>query len=393
MKLIPDEIKEEIGRHVMKVKDQMMSMGIDGLLVGYNSNVYYLTGRFFRGYVYLSVSFDPIWFVIKPDSFEKEGNVVSIRKPEEIPGILNERNMPFPQNFGLELDSLSYSEITRLSRLFPDARLQNGSEALRRARMAKTDWEIDLMKIDGHKQATVYGQVNECYRKGMTDLELQIEIERRLRLAGALGFTRTAGNLMEINMGSLIAGENADTPSPYDFTMGGEGTDPSLPGGANGKPIHEGETVMVDMSGAFNAYQTDMTRVWKLGEISQLAKKAHDCSIEILRALEMFVKPGVKISDVYELAMGIVEAEGLEKYFMGHASQVSFIGHGVGIELNEPPVIMKKSRDTAEKNMTLAIEPKFVIPGVGAVGVENTYRITDNGLENLTVFPEGIRDL
>ena len=78
---------------------------------------------------------------------------------------------------------------------------------------------------------------------------------------------------------------------------------------------------------------------------------------------------------------------------MGHAHKAGFIGHGVGIELNEIPVVMERSKDILAENMTIAIEPKFVIPHVGAVGVENTYRVTSAGLENLTVFPEDLTEL
>ena len=84
---------------------------------------------------------------------------------------------------------------------------------------------------------------------------------------------------------------------------------------------------------------------------------------------------------------------GLEKYFMGHRSQVRFIGHGVGIQLNELPVIMGRNESELKENMTLAIEPKFVIPEVGPVGIENTYVVRPDGLENITVFREELTPL
>ena len=227
----------------------------------------------------------------------------------------------------------------------------------------------------------------------MTDVEFQIELERILRLEGCLGFSRVSGALMEINMGSVINGDNADVPTPYEFAMGGEGVDPALPGGANGKTMKPGTTVMVDMCGAFNGYQTDLTRVWRIGEVPELAQKAHDCSIRILRALEEAGVPGVPCADLYNLATAIVEEEGLSDYFMGHRQKAAFIGHGVGIELNEMPVLTPRSRDVLEENMTIAIEPKFVIPGVGAVGPENTYQVTPKGLRNLTPLKEEMIEL
>ncbi|MCH5229826.1 MAG: aminopeptidase P family protein [Muribaculaceae bacterium] len=390
MKLIPDNFKKEIEIRIDKIRKEMMEVSSDAVLLGSNSNIYYSSGRFFRGYVYIPLNNEPIWFIIKPTVFDK-GDITFIRKPEEIITILEERNYPIPSNLSLELDDLSYSNILRLKNIFPDSKLINGSTILKRARMVKTSWEVEEMRIDGKHHTKVYGEIKNCYKPGMNDLALQIEIEKKLRLEGALGVSRVSGNLMEINLGSVISGDNADNPGPYEFTMGGSGVHPSLPVGANNSKILKGQTVMVDMNGAFNGYQTDMTRVWALGEISDLAIKAHNCSIKILKELEKVSRPGFPVKNMYETADKIVEADGLKEYFMGHKSQVSFIGHGVGIELNEWPVVTPKSKDILKENMTLALEPKFVIPHIGAVGVENTYVVTESGLVNLTEFPEEIQ--
>lgn len=393
MKLITAEIYPDIMLRISKVRTFMEKEGIDALLVSSNTNIYYLTGRFFRGYIYLPLKEDPVWFVVKPETFEADSMVEYVRKPELIPEVLSQREYSVPLTVGLEFDSMTYSDIMRQEKVFRNSKIVNGSKALIRARMTKTPVEIDKMKEDGIHQVEAYHRISHLYKPGMTDLEFQIEIERVLRLEGCLGVIRTAGNLMEINLGSVIAGDNADEPGPYDFTMGGAGVDSSNPVGANGMTMKRGETVMIDMNGSFNGYQTDMTRVWRLGDIPELAYKGNGCSIRILRELEKLAKPGVPVADLYKRAIEIVDEEGLRDYFMGHRSQVGFIGHGVGIELNEPPVIMEKSRDILEENMTLAIEPKFVIPHVGAVGVENTYVVKPEGLLSLTVFPEDIKEL
>ena len=391
MKLIPASFLNEIMSRVSRIQQIMKSENIDALLIGANPNLYYLSGRFFRGYVFVPVEGTPTWFVIKPQVFETETNVLSIRKPEDIPSLLNNSKKEHPKNIALEENDLPYADVVRLKALFPEADMTNASKVMKKARMVKTPWEIEEMKADGRHHTKVYSEIKDCYQPGMSDLRLQIEIEKKLRLEGSLGISRVSGNLMDINMGSVITGENADNPAPYDFTMGGAGMHPSLPVGANNSPILEGTTVMIDMNGAFNGYQTDMTRVWALGHIPDIALKAHNCSLKILRELERKALPGVPVKVLYEIASQIVKEDGLEEFFMGHNSQVKFIGHGVGIELNELPVITPASKDILEKNMTLAIEPKFVIPHVGALGVENTYVVTDSGLENITVFPEEIQ--
>lgn len=393
MNLISVDVFDDIKLRIEKIRNLMKEEEIDALLIASNTNIYYTTGRFFRGYVYLPSEGEPLWFVIKPETFDEDLYLKYIRKPEMIPEVLEKSGYPMPGKIGLELDNLTFSEVGRLEKVFGNSTMVNCSQILKKSRMTKTPYELKKMREDGIHQAEAYHTVPHLYKNGMTDLEFQIEIERVLRLEGCLGVVRTSGNLMEINLGSVIVGDNADEPGPYDFTMGGAGVDSSNPVGANGKIMHPGETVMIDMNGSFNGYQTDMTRVWRLGEIPELAFKSHNCSIRILRELEKMSLPGIPVADLYNRAIQIVEEEGLKEYFMGHRSQVGFIGHGVGIELNEPPVIMAKSKDKLQENMTLAIEPKFVIPGVGATGVENTYIVTANGLENITKFPEELKEL
>ena len=388
--LIPTAFSEEADLHIRKIQETMEPS--TALLVCGNVNVFYCTGRFFRGYVWVPSEGNPVYFVIKPGIFSAADNMVYIRKPELIPEELARLGMEIPSSIGIEEDILSYSEALRLMKVFEGSRIFNSTPVLREARMVKTPYEIEQMKVDGRRQVKVYSMISDLYREGMTDLTLQIAIERELRLEGCLGYARVAGNLMEINMGSVLAGANADNPSPYEFAMGGEGADSSLPGGANGTVISDGETVMVDMNGAFNAYQTDMTRVWTRGGLPDIAYKAQECSIEILRTLEKIALPGEEVCNLYFKAVEIAESHGLDSFFMGHRQKSNFIGHGVGIELNEQPPVAPRCKVQLKEGMTLALEPKFVIPGVGAVGVENTYVVTARGLENLTPFEEKIME-
>lgn len=389
--LHPDK-RHELSLRVEKVKFQMQIAGMDGLLVGSPTNLYYLGGGVFRGYVYIPVDRDPIFFMIPPS--EGIGDMChTVRKPEMIAGILESQGIGKAGKLGLEFDDLSYSEVRRLMRALPAVEYSDATPVLRMARLIKTDYELRLMRQDGMRQAEVYKQIKHCYQEDMTDMEFQIEIERVLRREGCLGYLRAAGNRMQLNMGSVIAGANADVPSPYDFSMGGAGTDPSLPVGASGEIMKPGTAVMVDMNGGFNGYQTDMTRCWTIGEVPEKAVRAHECSIAILRDLERFAHTDVAVGDVYRRARRLADDAGLADCFMGHNHKVAFIGHGVGIELNEMPVVMERNDTPLLGNMTIALEPKFVIPGVGALGVENTYIVTDTGLENITVLDESLKQL
>lgn len=188
-------------------------------------------------------------------------------------------------------------------------------------------------------------------------------------------------------MGNVIAGSNADNPAPYDFTMGGKGVF-AMPMGASGQEIAPGTTVMVDLSGNYGVYQSDITRTYYLGELPEEVIRAHNLSIEFQRWFEAYAKEGAPVAEVYNHCLRRAEEEGFADYFMGHQSQVKFVGHGVGIEINEQPVLTARSRDTFRAGMVIALEPKFVFPEVGAVGLENTYIIGKDGAENITPLPE-----
>ena len=390
--LLLPESETELNLRVKKAREAMQAHGLEAMLLVSSANILYFAGGIFNGYIWLSLTDGPIFFIVPPLKTESQ-LCRGIRKPEQIPSMLAADGMKIPARVGLEFEDLLYSEIRRLSGLFPDAEPGDASAVMRDCRAVKTTYELEIMREDGRRQAAVYSRIPRCYKEGMTDLEFQIEIEHVLRREGCLGFPRVAGRRMEINLGSVLAGDNADEPSPYDFSMGGTGADPSLPVGASGNIMRPGTAVMVDMNGGFNGYQTDMTRVWSIGTLPQIAYDAHRCSCDILRDLEKFATPGTEIGELYRRACRLAEDAGMKEYFMGHNHQVKFIGHGVGIQLNEIPVVMERNRGPLAENMTIALEPKFVLPGIGAVGVENTYIVTPGGLENITPLDEEIHEL
>lgn len=380
---------EEQALRLEKVRGIMNEKKIDALLISDNANKYYLTGRVFSGYIYLPLKGEPIYFVKRPVTMKGDG-VVSIRKPEQIAESIG---MLPPATIGLELATASYSKVERLRRIFPQSELADASMVMSAARAVKTAEELEKIRISGIKQDHVYRKIPTLYTEGMTDVELQVEIERESRLEGCLGQFRINGDDMELYMGNILVGDNADVPTPYDFAMGGEGMDPSLPVGCNGTVIKPGNSVMVDVNGNYTGYMTDMTRTYYVEEIGDLARKAHECSIAICRRLAELGRPGTEAKALYEEAEKMAREAGLHEYFMGHRQKAGFVGHGVGIEINELPVIAPRSRDILQENNVIALEPKFVIPKTGAVGIENTYVVTPDGLKPLTNTPEGLTSL
>jgi Xaa-Pro aminopeptidase len=344
------------------------------------------------GYLYIPLQSPAHLFIKRPNNIQGEF-VHSIRKPEEIPALLAERNLPVVQKIMLEADELPHSEYLRLAALFPESELVNGSGIIREARSVKTKIEIEHFKRAASAHARAYGRIPSIYREGMTDREFSIEVERLMRLEGCIGLFRTYGREMEIFMGSILAGDNALAPSPYDFALGGQGADPSLPVSVCGAPLRAGQSVMVDMGGNFNGYICDMTRVFSVGKLPEEAYAAHQVCLELQQKIATAARPGVLGEELYELAIGFVTEAGFADGFMGKGQQARFIGHGIGLEVNEAPVLAPRSKQKLEVGMVIAVEPKIVLPGIGAVGVENSWVVTGEGLEKLTQCPEEIIEL
>lgn len=387
--------KELIGDLKLKwdhMQQAMQKINAGGCLLTVDVNLYYTTGRIYSGYFYLPAEGAPWFFVKRPNGLTGD-HVEYIRKPEQMAELFASHGLEMPEKLLLEADELTYNDYIRLQKIFNPKETGNATAMMCELRRIKTPYEIEMFRISAERHAKTYAEIPECFRPGMTDLEFQYEIEKRMRKNGSIGLFRAFGANMDIFMGSILAGENAEVPSPFDFALGGGGIDASCPLGANGTTLKEGTAVMVDMAGNYTAYMTDMTRVFSVGRLPELAYRAHQTALLIESEIENIARPGTPCAELYEIAAKITENQGLGAYFMGTKQQAKFVGHGIGIQINELPVLTPRSKDRLEPNMVFALEPKYVIPGVGAVGIENSFLVTETGLEKITQFTEDIIQL
>ncbi|GAE85157.1 M24 family metallopeptidase [Bacteroides reticulotermitis] len=375
-----------------KIRSLMSAQGIDAALITCNANLIYTYGQVVSGYLYLPLHSPAVLFFKRPNNITGE-RAFPIRKPEQILDLLKENDLPVPTKLMLEGDELPYTEYCRLAQLFPDTEVVNGTPLIRQARSVKTDIEVEMLRRSSVSHAKAYEQIPSVYRPGMSDIEFSIEVERLMRLQGNLGIFRVFGRSMEIFMGSILTGDNASYPSPYDFALGGEGLDPALPGGANKTPLREGQSVMVDLGGNFNGYMGDMSRVFSIGKLSEEAYRAHQVCLDIQDKVASLANPGTPCEVLYNAAIEIATQAGFADKFMGIGQQAKFIGHGIGLEINEAPVLAPRVKQELEPGMVFALEPKIVLPGVGPVGIENTWVVTNEGAEKLTHCEEEIIEL
>ena len=375
-----------------KIQQAIQGVGADAVILTTSANLIYAAERVFNGYFYLTATGEVLFFVKRPQDLTG-ANVIYIRKPEDIPALLQERGLALPKALAVEGDVLSFNEVSRLQSIFGDPKLMNASQLMRKVRSVKTPGEIEIYRKTAHRHAQTMQLVPSVYQPGMRDIDFAIAIEQLFRKHGSLGIFRTFGTNMEIFMGSLISGENAAASSPYDFALGGAGMSPSLPIGCTGELLKEGNSVMVDFGGSFSPYMSDLTRCYSIGKLTDLAYKAHQCALEIQQELERQAKEGSFCKDLYDIACAIAKKENLSEYFMGYGQQAAFVGHGIGIEINELPILFGRSKEELMAGNVIAIEPKFVLPGVGAVGIENSFLVHKSGIEKLTLVEEQIIEL
>lgn len=371
-----------------RLQDYLSKNNIDAAIITSNPGLIYYVGKVMFCYYYVPKQGEAQLFVKMPAGLT---GCTYFKSPKQLPSLIEGAELPLPQTILLENGNISADEYLMLTKIL-NAKGIDGTNFFRTQRSVKSETEINILRETAKVHCDAYRLIPSLYKKGMTDIELSVAIEAELRRMGHLGIFRTFGFRMEAFVGSVLAGENAAYPASMDFALGGKGV-PTTSLGACGNVIAEGTSVIVDLSNNLSGYVTDLSRTFSVGKLTDEAYAMHSVSIEIQKVLEREAKVGARCCDLYERALNIASAHGFEDRFMGREQKAKFVGHGLGIEINEPPVLAPRVETELVEGMAIALEPKFIADGVGAVGTENTFVVHRDGLERLTDMPEEIIDL
>ncbi len=386
--------QEEIKRRTQAFQELLRRQSIDLALIRQNADLFYLTGTVQDGHLLVPDRGDPVFLVWRVMDRARIESPLERKFPlsslKALPSMLQDLDLADAKRIGLEMDVLPaflykfYSQNT-----WPHAEFCDISMLLRHIRRIKSPYEISCIEKACRQVKEAVAMVPEFLRPGISELELSAAVESELRKRGHCGLLRMRIWNQEMGMGQVLSGQNAAVASWTNTPLGGQGPHPAYGMGASFKRIKEAEPVSIDIGGWFNGYCCDQTRLFSIGQPPDLIKKSYASARDILKILEEKMLPGISCSSAYQLAVDYAEKSGLIENFMGYGpSRVRFIGHGLGIELDEFPFIARGNDMILEQNMIIALEPKFVFPGLGAAGIENTYRVTENGLERLTSSPQ-----
>src|SRR5262249_25690051 len=186
-------------------------------------------------------------------------------------------------------------------------------------------------------------------------------------------------------------GETASYPHNFDGPVGVRGLYPAVQAMGSRRKLKAGDPVMVDVVGGYAGYIADGSRTYALGSVSQQMQDTHKFILDLNAWIETQLRAGAIPSEIYSNIQKRVADTSYAPHFMGAGeNQVRFVAHSVGLELDETPVIAPKFDTPLEAGVVLAVEPKIFYPGLGGVGVENTYVVTEDKCERLTACSQEI---
>ena len=387
----PTPVAEVEGR-LARFQVTLRERGLDAALIVQNADLFYFSGTVQQSYLHVPAEGEATLFVRRSvERARRESpleRVVELDGPRALTGALRALDGGLPRRVGLELDVLPVTAYERLLGLLPGAEAEDVGRAIVRQRAVKSPYEIERIAAAAALVDAVWEFAPRVLRAGLTEAEFAGMVEAEARRLGHQGVIRMRGFNQEMFYGQLLTGPSATAPSFLDTPLAGTGLSPAVAQGVSFRTIAVGDPIVFDFVAVREGYTADFTRMLSLGPLPEAVRDAYAVALEAQAAVVAAARPGVTCGAVYESAVAIAERRGLGANFMGCGpEQVRFIGHGVGLELDELPVLTT-SDVPLEEGMVFALEPKFVLPGVGAVGVENTFVVERDGLRALTRAPE-----
>lgn len=389
-----ERLKEEINQRIESFQHTLKKEGIEGALLVQSADLIYYTGTCQNAHLYIPADGKPV-FMVRRDVGKAQGTaalqcVVPLKSYREIPAIIAEHGLPAPEVLGLEFDVLPVSQYMQYQKYFPGAHFTDVSGFIRRQRAVKSKSEIEILTESGRLLDEMLSMVPRVVGVGKAEVEMSGVLEGEARRLGHQGLVRFRGMNYDFFMGHFLTGPSSAEPSCFEGPVSGPGLDPTFAFGAGHRRLKAGEPIYVDYGMVHRGYITDATRVFVIGSLNGRLQRAHAAALEIQAAVLEEIKPGASPAALYHLAAEMAGRAGLAQYFQGWRQPVRFIGHGVGLELNELPVIAPGVEEPLAAGMVFALEPKFVFPGEGAVGIENTVVVTESGVKRLTNFPDEV---
>ncbi len=381
---------EECLRRVSNLKKLMAEEGIAFCLIMQNADLFYFAGSVQKGVLVVPLEGEPIFFVqrsVDRARAESPFPVIGVESDKEIGYQLKDKGA-FKGKGGMELDVVPANLFDRFKGITGCGDFVDISGLIKALRIVKSPFELEQIKKSGAICDRVLVAAREIIREGMREIDVDAALVAEGRRSGHQGFMRMRGFNQEMMSLYVATGYTGTVPSAGDVPVSGLGLTSAMGQGSSLNTVKKGVPVIVDYGGAYNGYITDETRSYVVGELDEMFRKPYECARQIVEDTQSFGRAGVDATEVFLRARDIAKRAHLTDYFMGYGpTQVTFIGHGLGIEINELPVFTARHHTILEEGMVFAFEPKFIFPGIGVIGIEVDFIVRKDRLERVTETP------
>jgi Xaa-Pro dipeptidase len=365
-----------------------------GMLLFSRLNIYYLTGSYANGLFWLPTEGEALLLVRK--GLERcrlespKTNTALFRSYSDIAGICAKAASPLSPVATAEMSALPWGLSTMLQARLSGVRFVSDEQIMLTVRSVKSPWELAKMRLCGERHhRCVYEILPGRLRPGMNEREIAHLAWQTFFEQEHCGVLRMGAHGEEIFLGHVAAGENGNYPSHYNGPLGVKGEHPAVPFMGHANSVwQKHEVLMLDLGFGFEGYSTDKTQMYWSGtrsSVSDAVRRAYELCREVQEHAACSLRPGVLPSSIWKAACEQVRSTEFAEGFMGLGdNKVHFLGHGIGLVIDEQPVLAHRFDDPLQEGMTIAVEPKIGLPGIGMVGVENSFEVTSDGGKCIT---------
>jgi len=344
-------------------------------------DLYYFTGVMPEG-LFVVTPNEAILFVRRPyEQTVTESRWNDIR-PMKSFRVLAQTFSSIPEMVYVTAKTLTLQKVKLLQKYLPFSDTVAIDTILADLRSIKSEYELDCMRRAGKIHQRVIEEVAPTlFRPGICEARLCSEICTALIREGAMGISRFQQPAAEDVLGIASFSENSLRASALDSPSGTIGTCIAMKSiGSSERLLREGDVILLDIPSGYRGYHTDKSIAFFFGSLSQSKdgeriRAAHEQCIELERQAASLLTPGAVPAEIYEKLCNSVDVSFRDGFMNG----CKFIGHSIGLFMDESPALANGFQKPLRAGMTFAVEPKIALPGVGLIGTENTYEIVADG--------------
>ncbi|MBU0970108.1 MAG: Xaa-Pro peptidase family protein [Proteobacteria bacterium] len=385
----PDQLlditpESEILARIHTLKTHMEGAGVQAILLTHKPDIYYFSGTAQDCYLYVCLDRDPLLFVkryLPRANLESSiKDILPIQSVKEIPLKIMDARQKLPSTLGLAFDVVPVREYQFYKGLFKGTRFVDATPLVEACRQIKSMYEIQQMEAVAQVSKKTFDFMAHTLAPGISEMEFCGQVEAFARSCGHTGKLQMRHYRSEGFSFHLMSGKSGGLAGGLDSPVCGTGSCTAYPFGAGPKLICENEPVLIDLGTMVRGYHMDESRMFVLGKMEPCAMAASLAAMEILNLIQKAMIPGAVITDVFDASVSAAQTLGYETEYLGLPHLKSrFVGHGIGLELVENPILGKGRSTRLAPGMVFAVEPKFIFKDRFAAGVESVILVTETG--------------